>query len=221
MRTIEAVLWDMDGVLLDTERLCQQAFVDVMGPRGIMENPAERYLETIGLNFPGIVEWYAPYTTGPEQAEAFTKEVGRRYMELAETDLCLKPGVTESLQKVRDLGIPQMVVTSSKEVYANTKLNKAGITEFFNGLIAGDHVSKGKPAPEPYLTAAAHLGISVRNALVIEDSPNGVKSGLAAEAMVVHVPDLVPTDPAWEGQIHHAMASLELFPAWLIERTSD
>ncbi|TCS42678.1 HAD family hydrolase [Reinekea marinisedimentorum] len=212
--TIQAVLWDMDGVLLDSERLCQQAFVDVNGPSGLFENPAEAYLETVGLNRKSTLEWYSRVMGSQQACEAMHLAVRDRYLELIETDLVLKNGAQETLAFLAQRQIPQMVVTSSAYATAQDKLTRAGIVSFFEGIVGGDQVTNGKPNAEPYLTACAHLDVSPENCLVVEDSPSGVQAGLAAGAKVVHVPDLLPTSDEWREQLICALASLEHFPGW-------
>ncbi len=216
MSSVQAVLWDMDGVLLDSEKLCQQAFVDVVGREGLVDNPAQKYLETVGLNHKSTVDWYMPLVKQRDRAEYFYQAVRDRYTQIIEQELELKSGVLESLNAVQALGLPQMVVTSSSSAIANEKLNRMNIRDYFVDVIGGDQVEQGKPNPEPYLKACDSLSLAPENALVVEDSPNGVAAGVAAGAMVVHVPDLLVTDPAWVNEIYDALESLLEFPDWLL-----
>ncbi|WP_320824251.1 HAD family phosphatase [Reinekea sp.] len=222
MAIIEAVLWDMDGVLLDSERLVRDVFSQVMTEQGVMVNPAERYLETIGLNHQGIVQWYLQFVDTIELAEHYCSLVGALYMRRASTELQLKAGVVEALNSVAELAVPQMVVTSSPSLRARQKLAQFGLNPYFEHLIGGDQVAQGKPHPEPYLTACAQLSVDPARVLVIEDSANGVASGLAAGCMVLHVPDLIDTDPQWQHSIYHALDSLASFPRWFnMQRGGD
>lgn len=222
MAIIEAVLWDMDGVLLDSERLVRNAFTQVMTEHGVMANPAERFLETVGLNHQGAVQWYLQFVDSLEQAEHYYSLVGALYMSRAGSELALKAGVIEALNAVAELALPQMVVTSTHSARARQKLAQFGLNPYFEHLIGGDQVAQGKPHPEPYLTACALLSVDPARVLVIEDSANGVASGLAAGCMVVHVPDLIDTDLEWQHSIYHALDSLESFPRWLnMQRGGD
>jgi HAD superfamily hydrolase (TIGR01509 family) len=211
----DAVLWDMDGVLLDSERLVRAVFTEVMADGGPVPDAGQRYLETIGLNRGGLIQWFLNYVDSVDSAEFWISKTGDRYAQLAKTELVLKPGVIESLEHVARSGRRQMVVTSTPTALAETKLSTAGLTGYFESLLGGDQVSNGKPHPEPYLAGCERLGVSPERALVIEDSPNGVRAGLAAGCAVLHVPDLIPTDPQWADQLAAAIASLEEFPAWL------
>jgi len=211
---IQAVLWDMDGVLLDTERLWQRAFVEVSGPLGIFDHPAEIYLETVGLNRNSTIEWYSKALGSRQACEKMYMAVRDRYLELIQSDLTLKRGVTETLSFLGQLDVCQMVVTSSAYSMAEEKLKRAGILDCFIGIVGGDQVSHGKPNAEPYLTACKRLNILPEHALVVEDSVNGVAAGLAAGAQVIHVPDLIPTSDEWREQLICSLESLEHFPAW-------
>ena len=222
MAIIEAVLWDMDGVLLDSERLVQDVFSQLMTEQGVMADPAARYLETVGMNHQGIVQWYLQYVDTLELAEHYCSLVGARYRSRASEELELKEGVIEALNSVADAHLPQMVVTSSPNASARQKLAQFGLNSYFEHLIGGDQVSQGKPHPEPYLSGCNLLSVDPARVLIIEDSANGVISGLAAGCMVVHVPDLIDTNPEWQDSIYDALDSLASFPRWLaMQRGGD
>ncbi|WP_196158066.1 HAD family phosphatase [Reinekea sp. G2M2-21] len=214
MAIIEAVLWDMDGVLLDSERLVRDIFVELMVADGVMTNPEEVYLQSIGLNQASILELYQRTMGSAERASYYFDKVGEVYKSRLASDLLLKPGVDEALQAVAEAGLPQMIVTSTRTETANLKLSHFDIRSYFCDIVGGDQVNKGKPNPEPYLLACQKLAIEPSRALVIEDSPNGVVAALAAGTAVIHVPDLIETDPQWQDQIYDALDSLESFPEW-------
>jgi len=219
---VEAVLWDMDGVLVDSERLVQEVFAEQMLEHNVMANPAQRYLETVGLNHKGTVNWYLQFVESEELAEHYCSLVGKKYLERIEAELQLKDGVIDALEAVAETGLPQMVVTSSKTEHALTKLKMFNIDGYFQHIIGGDQVEQGKPNPEPYLKACKHLSVDPSRALIIEDSPNGVTAGLAAGCMVIHVPDLIDTNPDWQDAIYNALDSLESFPRWFeMQRGGD
>lgn len=216
MAIIEAVLWDMDGVLLDSERLVRDIFVELMVADNVLDDPESVYMQSIGLNQKSILELYSQFMASTEQAEHYFKLVGETYKQRISSDLLLKPGVLAALQAVAREGLPQMVVTSSKTETAQLKLSKFGLQDYFCDILGGDQVTHGKPNPEPYLLACERLGINPANALVIEDSPNGVAAALAAGTAVIHVPDLIDTDPEWVDCIYDALDSLESFPDWIV-----
>lgn len=211
----DAVLWDMDGVLVDSERLVRSVFIDVMANGGPVPDAEQRYLETIGLNKDGLIDWFLNFVDSVDSAVYWINQTGDRYTERAKTELVLKPGVIESLEHVARSGRRQMVVTSTRTELAEAKLEQVGLRGYFEDLLGGDQVSRGKPHPEPYLAGCTRLDVIPARSLVIEDSPNGVRAGLAAGCNVLHVPDLVPTDPEWAAQLTAALPSLEAFPGWL------
>lgn len=212
---IEAVLWDMDGVLVDSEKLVREAFIELMTEHQVMENPQDRYLETIGMNRKGLIDWYLQFVETEQEALHYCMTVGAMYKARMTTDLQLKPGVEFALRSVREQGIPQMVVTSSVHDMAISKLSLFNLQHYFDDVLGGDQVSHGKPHPEPYLTGAERLGVLPQHALVVEDSHNGVQAGLSAGCQVMHVPDLLHTHEDWQDKIVAQLTSLEGFPDWL------
>lgn len=204
----------MDGVLVDSERLVRDIFVELMLQDNIVDDPHDLYQRSIGLNKASILELYLQHMDSLDTAEYYYRKVGEIYRANMASDLQMKCGVINALKAVQTKALPQMVVTSTETDSAWRKIKLFDLDPYFTDLIGGDQVSKGKPDPEPYLTACAKLGVEPANALVIEDSPNGVKAGLAAGCAVVHVPDLVDTDPNWQDEIYDALDSLESFPAW-------
>lgn len=207
------VLWDMDGVLIDSERLVRDVFVEVMANGGPVPDAPQRYLETIGLNRTGLIDWFAQFVATSELAEYWIDQTHHGFLERAKTELELKPGVVAALDHVRRLGLPQMVVTSSRTEVAEMKLSRLGVLDRFDGVLGGDQVSQGKPYPEPFLRGSETLGLEPGRALAVEDSANGVQSALAAGCAVLHVPDLIATDPHWQGRLS-VLPSLVEFPTW-------
>lgn len=216
--TISAVLWDMDGVLLDSERLVQQAFADIMLRDGVLDDPEHRYIENVGMNFESTVNWYLQFVPSRDVAEAYYHEVSALYHSRMASHLALKPSAKDALKAVQQMGIPQMVVTSTNHQQAVYKLELFSLMPFFEDVLGGDQVKKGKPHPEPYLTAAHHLDVNIQDCLVIEDSENGVKSGLVAGAQVIHVPDLIPTSQNWVYDLAGSLSSLAELPSWLTSK---
>lgn len=215
---IQGVLWDMDGVLIDSERLVRDVFVEVMNEGGPVPEPAQRYLQTVGLNRASLIQWFLTYVPDEATAEFWIDRTRDGFNERARTELVLKPGVIAALQHIADSGLPQMVVTSTRTAMAEDKLARMGLLDYFREVLGGDQVSQGKPHPEPFLTGCRRLGIDSQNALAIEDSPNGVRSALAAGCAVVHIPDLIETDPEWHGEIAVALDSLLELPGWMTQQ---
>lgn len=187
--TFKAVIWDMDGLLLDTERLSIEAWTLAAGDMGVsVEGTVFHAL--IGRNPQGIraklVELLGPNV----DIEKFATRAGQRYREIIDNGLPLKNGAKESIEFLARHEIPQAVATSSTMRLAASKLERHGLLQHLNTLVTGDQVSEGKPHPEPYLLAAERLGVAPGDCLAFEDSVNGVLSADAAGMTVILIPDI-------------------------------
>jgi HAD superfamily hydrolase (TIGR01509 family) len=131
---------------------------------------------------------------GPDfPAEAHMAEFGRRYEAAIDAGrFDLKPGVHELFDRLDARGLKRAVATSTRRSRAIAKLDGVGVWPRLQGLVGGDEVARGKPAPDIYLAAARLLGVPIADCLVLEDSNTGVRGGLASGARVIMVPDLLP-----------------------------
>ncbi|GLS90424.1 phosphoglycolate phosphatase [Psychromonas marina] len=187
----QAAIFDMDGLLLDTERVCLEAFRDACYALSLpfLE---QTYLGIIGRNAQGIEEvlsaGYSDKIAYPTLRAAWMD----RYHPIVETQaIPVKKGVIELLEWLKSQNIPMAVATSTPKELAITKLKLAGLYGYFEQLSTGCEVKQGKPHPEIFLLAAERLQVSPEQCLVFEDSNNGVRSGIAANMQVFQIPDLV------------------------------
>jgi len=188
---IAGVIFDMDGLLLDSERVALATVAAAAAELGL-EWRAEVGLAMVGLNSkdgPAMIRRHLgddyPVT---ELYEVF----GRRYeAAIAEGRIPLKGGVGELFDVLDTLALGRVVATSTQRARAEPKLAAVGLLARLHGMVCGDEVAHGKPAPDIFLAAAARLGVPVANCLVLEDSNAGVRGALAAGARVVMVPDLL------------------------------
>jgi HAD superfamily hydrolase (TIGR01509 family) len=188
-----AVVFDMDGTLLDTEAVFRDIVFDVCGGLGYEMTDAV-HLAMVGSSHEAtnqiLVETYGvafPYAIF-EQCRSMMH--GR----LAET-VPVKAGVHEMLAELKARDIPMAVATSSRSRHAVSHLGQAGLLDLFAAIVTRDDVTNPKPHPEPYLTAASLLGIRPADCLAVEDSHSGVRAAHAAGMQTVMVPDLVsPSD---------------------------
>ena len=192
---IEGVLFDMDGLMFDTERLWTEAWLTAAA-----ENSLPVTLEVVtamrGRNRAGCKQ-VCLESLGPDFDFDGYQARARVLMDrlVDEHQLPKKPGLVELLQELRRRGIPSVVCTSTRRATTEGYLKRAGIQGFFKGIVGGDEVQQGKPHPEVFLRGAALAGRDPERCMVLEDSPNGIRAGAAAGCKAVMVPDLMePTD---------------------------
>lgn len=192
---IEALVFDMDGLLLDSERIVQRSWEDTGNSLGI-PNMGSQIYHTLGMNRASRNEYFSR-VIGPDfPHEAFTLGTRKRFYEIVETEgLPVKKGAKELLEYAKSQNYKLAVATSSSEDYASHVLKEAGIFDYFDGMIFGNMVTKSKPDPEIYLKACERIGVEPAHALALEDAPGGIRSAHAAGLYPVMVPDLVqPTE---------------------------
>lgn len=181
-----AVIFDMDGVLLDSEPLHYEAVRVLLAEHGV-EFPLEDYFRYLGTTLTStwddLCERY-PISMPFEQFEArYNSDVLDQYLAGAP----LIRGARELVAQLRDAGVPIAVASSSHRIWVDAALSGAGLREYFEQTTAGDEVSMGKPSPEIYLKAAEKLGLDPSECIAIEDAPAGVESARAAGMKVVLV----------------------------------
>jgi len=187
----QAVIFDMDGTLLDTELVFRTIVFDVAGALGYEMTDAV-HLAMVGSSHEVtnrlLVEAYGaafPYAAFDEECRRIMHE------RMAET-VPVKHGARELLLELKARDIPVAVATSSRAAHAEAHLGRAGLLQLFDEIVTRDDVTDPKPHPEPYLTAAARLGIAPPFCLAVEDSHSGVRAAHAAGMQTIMVPDLVP-----------------------------
>lgn len=189
-----AVIFDMDGLIFDTETLYQEAFLtaaDVGGydlPKSVIQStigvPSAKsrvlILEHMGPDFP---------------VDEYFEQMNVHFAKLVTTELRLKPGVVALLDCLDQLEIPRCIATSSTHSTVQGHLHAHGLVKRFHAVIGhGDYVNS-KPSPEPFLMAASRLKVDPALCLALEDSYNGIRSASAAKMMTYMVPDLLRPTP--------------------------
>lgn len=193
-RAPAAVVFDMDGLLFDTERLYQEA-LHLAAAEGGHEVAADLFALTIGLPRAQCRALLLSHFGETFAVDDFHEAWIRHFWVIAETRLALKPGVLELLDTLDQFRLPRAIATSSSRQTVERHLAAHDLAGRFDTFVARGDYAAGKPAPDPFLKAAERLGVEPRSCLALEDSHNGVRSACAAGMMTIMVPDLLdPTD---------------------------
>jgi HAD superfamily hydrolase (TIGR01509 family) len=211
----QAVLFDMDGLLVDTEPLWTVAEIELarqLGGSWNDEIKAAIVGTRLDVAVPTVLRYYKHDTT-PVAIAAATAFLLSRMVELFDTEFPIHAGAIELIDAVCERGVPTALVSSSFRVLVDAALAKLG-THRFDTTLAGDEVVHGKPDPEPYLTACERLGVTPAAAVVIEDAMSGVRSAEAAGCPVVVVPFVAPIEPAPGRHICRSLTDID--PDWLL-----
>jgi HAD superfamily hydrolase (TIGR01509 family) len=190
------VLFDMDGTLVDSEKVWEIALHELAVRAGGTLSPAARHA-MIGSSMANSMQIFRDDLDQPDRPEAPDVEwLTSRVFELFAAGLVWRPGAQALLHAVRFAGLPTALVTSTGRRLVEVALETLG-RENFDVIVCGDEVAMPKPDPEPYRAAAKLLGVPIEDCVAIEDSPTGVSSALASGAAVLAVPselELPPTD---------------------------
>lgn len=191
----DAVIFDADGTLFDTENLMYEVWCEVGRDMGLTMTIPE-YLHYVGLNRKTVLDVMRE-RIGPDfdGAEFMVRCVARLSERIEEDGVPLKPGVREVLELLKEQGVPIGLATSTHRVRTNRRLELCGLGTYFAAVVTGDEVSKGKPDPEIYRTVCEKLGVAPEDCLAVEDSKNGILSAHNAGLSVVMIPDMVPPTP--------------------------
>lgn len=188
--TIHGVLFDMDGVVLDTEKLYARFWAEAAHALGYPMT----YEQALGMrslnSAAGQAKLESYFGPGVSRAEMRKKRVELMDAYVAQFGVEAKPGIYELLDYLKGKGIRTAIATSSPMERAKSYLDSLGLTAKFDCICSGHDVAQGKPAPDIYLKAAASIGVPPENCLAIEDAPAGIESAHRAGCWPVLVPDL-------------------------------
>jgi HAD superfamily hydrolase (TIGR01509 family) len=191
---VRAVVFDLDGLLIDTESLSREGWKWALAEFGHTLTDAD-YEPCIGRTaIDTCAMWRSRF--GDDLPAESANQMRREYMDERLEEVALMPGVEDILDKLDILGLPRAVATSSKAANAERKLWVTGLAARIPIVVSSDLVAQGKPAPDIYLEAARRLGVEPANCLVFEDADGGVEAAHAAGMSVVMVPDLKPPSEA-------------------------
>ena len=201
------VLFDMDGTLIDTERLGAASW-DHAGEELGLTVPEEVKRRMVGRTLPDI---HAIVREGmPEvDSDRLLERANHHYHRLvSEAPPPVKAGARELLAWLKARDVPMAIATSSRRVQAEDKLGRTGLRDFFDVIVAGDEIKRGKPDPEIFQTAAERLGIPARSCVIFEDSAPGIEAAERSGGLAVLVPEVHPPDPAMVLFAHYVLRDL-------------
>jgi len=189
------VIFDMDGLMVDTERIARIAWQEASRAAGYEMSDAVFSL-MIGRSKRDSGELMRQHLGSGFDFERVHAATGIVFEKIIERDgLPLKPGIRELLGRLREGNIPLGVATSTRNPVATQRLESASLLKYFTVVVTGDQVTRGKPEPDIFLEAVRRLGIDARTSYALEDSFAGVRSAHGAGLRVIMVPDLLQPTP--------------------------
>lgn len=191
---VSGIIFDMDGILIDSERQSNEGWLWAAGQLGVdmpmwlidsfKGAPAELCCKFFDDYYKGVIDYW-------EAKELRTRHVYK----IRETEgIPVKKGVKDIFEYIRNNGLKCAVATSTRRESAEKTLHEIGVWDYLDAVVYGDEVERGKPEPDIFLRAAKAIGVNPSEAVVVEDSINGIKAGYAADMRVVHIPDTIAID---------------------------
>lgn len=211
----EAVIFDMDGLILDTEAPALRAWERAARTLG-RDFDLQLCRQMIGRNFGDCVALIRARHGPDYPVDQLTQAWAADYDSIVAAEgIALKPGLTEILDLLDEREIALAVATSTRRERARAKLDQVGLLHRFAALVGGDDVARGKPAPDIFIAAAARLGVPAADCMVLEDSEPGILAATAAGMTAVMIPDLHPPSAEILAQKPLVLASLSEVAAHL------
>ncbi len=194
---IKGAIFDMDGLLFDTEKVFQETWNEIADEIGVVLPPEFKYriCGTSGdLTFRIIEEYY-----GVKDGQSIAQDCYGRVAKKVSYGVDMKPGVEKILAMLRRKQVKTAVASSTALPVVEHNLEMSGLRKYFDGVVSGQDVARGKPAPDVFLAAAARIGVAPGDCVVLEDSVSGLQAARAAGMGPVMVPDLVQPDEETRG----------------------
>jgi HAD superfamily hydrolase (TIGR01509 family) len=193
-RIPQAVVFDMDGVLFDTEAIARDAMIATARRLGF-QMPEQLFLSLVGLPADTCRQRLLDHYGAGFDVDGYWTQVDDDFLKLLTGRQFVKAGVVELLGLLDRIGMKRAIATSSHRSHVERNLAAHDLQGRFHVVVAHGDYARGKPNPDPFLKAAEGLGVAPEYCLALEDSHNGIRAAAAAGMMTVMVPDLIePTD---------------------------
>ena len=187
-----ALLWDMDGILFDTEKRSIDSIIDIVGRQNLTIT-REYIIAHMGMGPKDLLRTYQNHLGSTFDAQLYWDTYWQERNAHYDTyGMPLMAGATELLKAANEKGIPCILASSSPRKQVIKSLKRAGVYQHFKDVVGGDMFDHSKPEPDIYLTAASLAKVPVQDCLVMEDSLNGLIAGRGAGACTIMIPDVVP-----------------------------
>lgn len=187
---VEALLFDMDGLLIDSERIVQKSW-KLAGRDLGYPGMGQVIYNLLGVNRAGRDVYFKENIDPDFPCDIFAEQASKRFYEIASDGVPIKDGARELLEYATSQGYKLAVATSSRRAYAEKVLNELDIYQYFDGIISGDMVEHSKPHPEIYLKASALVEVEPSRCIALEDAPAGIRAASAAGTIPILIPDLL------------------------------
>jgi HAD superfamily hydrolase (TIGR01509 family) len=208
-----AVIFDLDGVLADSEPWWSQSDAKLLAQHGVTYR-GEHHQNVVGVSYRLAVEFYKKTFDLSVPTEEMMKRRGEIATDFFDNRVGLFPNIKQVLEELRQMKLHLAVATSSVSASARPFLERHQLTGFFEVIVTGEEVEHGKPEPDIYLCAAQQLGIPADAGLVVEDALPGVAAAKAAKMRVAAIPDCRFVDPRdYEKKADYVLGSLKELPA--------
>ena len=210
---LRAVIFDLDGVLADSEPWWNEIDAKLLAEHGVTYR-GEYHRDVLGVSYRVAVEFYKKAFDLAVSIEELMRRRGEIATEFFANRVGLFPSVKTTLERLREMKVRLAVATSSVGASARPFLDRHELTPFFDVIVTGDEIERGKPDPDIYLRAAKKLGIGADACLVIEDSLSGIAAGKAAGMRVAAIPDRRFVDAHdYEKEADYVLGNLSEIPA--------
>lgn len=190
LKMIKAVVFDMDGLMFDSERYVQKSW-DIAGERLGYGPLGHNIVNTLGTNLTNRKKYFLEHYGNDFPFDKFLDTYREAYYELVKDGVPAKKGLHEIVEVLKEKNLKIGVATSSSREHAISNLKRVGIFDSFDAVITGDMIEHGKPEPDIYVEACRQLEVDPEDAVALEDAINGIRSAHGAGMNPVMIPDIV------------------------------